>query len=101
MNRLIPALILVGLTLSVAGPVSAADDEWERILKKGIQSPYSQTRHNAVKGVDTSTVKGLRALWGILANKNPNQVDWYVREGAYAAHPTKRRRQRQGRRTDN
>src|SRR5262245_12041530 len=60
-------------------------EEWEAILQQGINSEYSQTRHDALKQVDTKTVKGLKALWSVLGITNPDVVDWYVREGAYEA----------------
>ncbi len=62
-----------------------AAEEWESVLQANINSEYSETRHNAVKQVDTKCAKGLKALWNVLAITNPDQVDWYVREGAYEA----------------
>ncbi len=59
--------------------------EWAGILQRSLESEYSHTRHNGLKQVDTTTAKGLRAIWSVLADTNPDKVDWYVREGAYEA----------------
>lgn len=64
------------------------DDTWVQVLQENIGSEYSETRHNALKQVDASTVKGLKAIWSFLdriAPKDPLKYDWYVREGAYEA----------------
>src|SRR4030095_618972 len=62
-----------------------AAEEWETVLQANIGSEDSETRRNAVRQVDTKSAKGLKALWNVLAITNPDQVDWYVREGAYEA----------------
>ncbi len=68
------------------GPAHAVlADQWEAVLQQGLESEYSQTRHDALKQVDTKTVKGLRALWKVLALRDPMKIDWYVRKGAQAA----------------
>ena len=35
--------------------------------------------------MDHEVRKGLKALWAVLAIRDPNKVDWYVREGAQEA----------------
>ncbi len=64
---------------------SRAAEEWEPILQQALGAEHSQTRQDGLKQIDASTVKGLRALWKVLAIRDPNKVDWYVREGAYEA----------------
>ena len=61
------AFSLVVPLVSRACPISAAE-EWEAILRDSIKSPYSETRHNGLKQVDANTVKGLKALWKVLAS---------------------------------
>ncbi len=78
------AFSLVVPLVSRACPISAAE-EWEAILRDSIKSPYSETRHNGLKQVDANTVKGLKALWKVLASRDGDRFDWYVREGAYEA----------------
>lgn len=73
-------LYLVALT----SPVLAAED-WEVGLQQGLVSEYSQTRHDAIRQIDTKTVKGLKALWKVLALRDPQKYDWYVRLGAWEA----------------
>ena len=67
---------------------SPAAEEWESILNLGLLRKHSQTRHDALKQVDTTSVKGLRAIWNVLdtiAPKKPDYFDWYVRQGAFEA----------------
>jgi pimeloyl-ACP methyl ester carboxylesterase len=68
----------------LGGPLAAAE-EWEPILEQALKEEHSQTRQDGLKQVDASTVKGLKAIWAVLAIRDPNKVDWYVREGAYEA----------------
>ncbi|HVR75682.1 MAG TPA: hypothetical protein VMT52_15210, partial [Planctomycetota bacterium] len=77
--RLIPILLLLA-----ALPLQPAE-EWEAILQQSLASEHSQTRQDGLKQVDASTLKGLRALWQILAIRDAGKVDWFVREGAYEA----------------
>lgn len=84
------AVPLAVLGLLGAGALGAgAAEEWEGILAQALQSKYSKTRHNGVKGIDCSSERGLKVLWKVLAETNPKdtykQVDWFVREGAYEA----------------
>jgi pimeloyl-ACP methyl ester carboxylesterase len=79
-SLLLPASVC---TLVLAEVVAAA--EWEAVLDRALASDSSQTRHDGLKQVDTSQVKGLHALWKVLAIRDPNKVDWFVREGAYEA----------------
>ncbi len=76
-------LTLPCLLLCLLGSASA--QSWQEILSQALQSDYSQTRHNGLRGIDTSTAKGLKVLWKVLENQDPDRVDWYVREGAYEA----------------
>lgn len=76
---------LVALFVWAAVPAVGAPEEWEVILQDALGSDYSQTRHDGVKGIDTSTEKGLKTLWKVLAIDDPDRVDWYVREAAYEA----------------
>jgi pimeloyl-ACP methyl ester carboxylesterase len=64
---------------------SLAAEEWEQVLAASLGAEHSQTRQDGVKQVDTSSVKGLKALWKVLAIRDPSKVDWYVREGAAEA----------------
>ncbi|MBN1442708.1 MAG: alpha/beta hydrolase, partial [Planctomycetes bacterium] len=85
MKKLSLSLAILVLSWIPGGPARAAD-EWLPILRIGLKSDYSQQRHDAVKQIDTTTVKGLRALWQVLESKSdPLRIDWYVREGAYEA----------------
>ena len=72
------------LAAFLGGPLAAAE-EWEPVLDQALKAEHSQTRQDGVKQVDASTVKGLKALWAVLAIRDPNKVDWFVREGAYEA----------------
>jgi len=80
------ALVLV-LAIGGLTSLSFSAEEWLRVLKQGVQSDYSKARHDSLKQVDTDTVKGLKALWGLLdrKQKDPLLLDWYVREGASEA----------------
>ena len=60
-------------------------EEWEPILQQSLTNPSSQTRHDGLEQVNASSVKGLQALWKVLAIRDPNKMDWFVREGAYRA----------------
>lgn len=63
-------------------------ERWLKILERGIESDYSQQRHDALKQVDTRTAKGVRALSSVLETQgrdDPLRFDWFVREGAYEA----------------
>jgi pimeloyl-ACP methyl ester carboxylesterase len=75
-------LILLAL---LALPTVLLAQEWKAVLQKSLESEYSQTRYNGLKQVDTDTVEGLKTLWGVLADPNPDKLDWYVRQGAYEA----------------
>src|SRR5688572_22835996 len=68
----------------LGGPLSAAE-EWEPILDQALKAEHSQTRQDGLKQVDASSPKGLKAIWAVLAIRDPHRVDWYVREGAYEA----------------
>ena len=68
--------------LVVPGSTHAAE-EWEIVLKQLIGGPSSQDRQDALKQIDVSGKKGLRALWGVLDNSDPSRIDWFVREGAF------------------
>ena len=65
------SIFLCSLCLA-SGPASAAPEEWEQILEHSMKSAYSQSRRKAVEQVDTSTPKGLKALWRLLADTNPD-----------------------------
>jgi len=78
------AIHAVLLAASLGGPLTAAE-EWETVLDQALKAEHSQTRQDGVRQVDTSTVKGLKAIWAVLAIRDPNKVDWYVRQGAYDA----------------
>ena len=85
--RIFPARLAfhaVLLAASLGGPLTAAE-EWEAILDQALKAEHSQTRQDGVRQVDASTVKGLKAIWSVLAIRDPNRVDWFVREGAYEA----------------
>jgi pimeloyl-ACP methyl ester carboxylesterase len=77
--------ILAAALMIQALPSLAAAADWESVLQQTLGSESSQTRRDGVRQVDATTVKGLRALWKVLAIRDPNKVDWYVREGAYEA----------------
>ena len=65
-----------------------AAEEWEIVLRTNITSEYSKTRHDSLKQVDTSTTKGLKAIWNVLekiAPRDPLRYDWFVKQGAYEA----------------
>ena len=65
-----------------------AAEEWEIVLKTNITSEYSKTRYDSLKQVDTSSAKGLRAIWNVLekiAPRDPLRYDWFVKQGAYEA----------------
>lgn len=65
-----------------------AAERWQLVLKETVNSPYSETRHNALKQIDSSSESGLKAIWSVLdklSPKDPLKYDWYVREGAYDA----------------
>ena len=69
-------------------PSLPAAEEWEIVLKTNITSEYSETRRNSLKQIDTSSSKGLRAIWNVLdkmAPRDPLRYDWYVKQGAYDA----------------
>ena len=75
------------LTL-VFHPSLPAAEEWEIVLKTNITSEYSKTRYDSLKQVDTSSAKGLKAIWNVLdklAPRDPLRYDWYVKQGAYEA----------------
>ena len=85
-NIRIPFLCLL-LTASFQLPLPAAE-EWEIVLKTNIGSEYSKTRYDSLKQVDTSTSRGLKAIWNVLdrlAPRDPLRYDWYVKQGAYEA----------------
>src|SRR2546422_193365 len=79
---LLPALLAGGATFL---PLLDGAEDWETVLQRAMASEYSQTRQNALKQVDSKSVKGLKALWNALAITNPDQHDWFVREGAFEA----------------
>ena len=65
-----------------------AAEEWEIVLRTNITSEYSKTRRDSLKQVDTSTTKGLKAIWNVLekiAPRDPLRYDWFVKQGAYEA----------------
>ena len=69
-------------------PSLPAAEEWEIVLKTNITSEYSKTRYDSLKQVDTSSAKGLKAIWNVLdklAPRDPLRYDWYVKQGAYEA----------------
>jgi hypothetical protein len=74
---------LAGLVLTLSHAVRG--EEWEVVLQQALVSEHSQTRQDGLKQVDTSTVKGLRALWKVLSMRDPHRIDWYVRQGAHEA----------------
>jgi pimeloyl-ACP methyl ester carboxylesterase len=79
-------LSLAVLALFALAPALAgAAEEWEVILQQALKSEYSTTRHNGLKQVDGKSARGLKALWKVLAISSPDQVDWFVREGAFEA----------------
>ena len=80
MGRAALALVALGFLAP-----SLAAEEWEQVLAASLGAEHSQTRQDGVKQVDTSSVKGLKALWKVLAIRDPSKVDWYVREGAAEA----------------
>lgn len=59
--------------------------EWRDVLSLSLRAEHSQTRHDGLVQIDTTTAKGLKALWQVLKIRDPNVVDWFVREGAYEA----------------
>ncbi len=76
------------LLIVVLHPSLPAAEEWEIVLKTNITSEYSETRRNSLKQIDTSSSKGLRAIWNVLdkiAPRDPLRYDWYVKQGAYDA----------------
>jgi pimeloyl-ACP methyl ester carboxylesterase len=75
-------LVLLGAAVR---QTAAAPEEWEAVLDRALKAEHSQTRQDGVKQIDTKSVKGLKALWAVLAIRDPSKVDWYVREGAYEA----------------
>ena len=79
-----PGIRALILAACLGGPLAAAE-EWEPILDQALKAEHSQTRQDGLKQVDASTVKGLKAIWAVLAIRDPNKVDWFVREGAYEA----------------
>jgi pimeloyl-ACP methyl ester carboxylesterase len=81
-----PAAALSIVLLALVHPRGAgAAEEWEAVLDRALKAEHSQTRQDGVKQIEASSVKGLKALWAVLAIRDPNKVDWYVREGAYEA----------------
>ena len=84
-----PAVALFCLASSVLSLSSLpAAEEWEIVLRANITSEYSKTRHDSLKQVDTSTPKGLKAIWNVLeklAPRDPLRYDWFVKQGAYEA----------------
>src|SRR5688500_10431026 len=61
----IPAVLLAAVAVGPLLPAEA--EEWEPILDQALKAEHSQTRQDGVRQVDTSTVKGLKALWAVLA----------------------------------
>ncbi len=87
-SRTLSAVICTALATASAANALRAAEQWEAILKVGIQAEHSQTRHDALKQVDTTTAKGIRSLCGVLSSverKDPLLFDWYVRQGTYEA----------------
>jgi pimeloyl-ACP methyl ester carboxylesterase len=80
----VPCAVLLAFVGAAATRARAAE-EWEGVLNQALAAEHSQTRYDGLKQVDTSTAKGLKALWAVLAIRDPNKVDWYVREGAFEA----------------
>ena len=80
------AALACGVLLSTlqSPPLRAAED-WEDILQLALRAEHSQTRHDGVLQIDVNSVKGLKAMWKVLADRNPARMDWFVREGAFAA----------------
>ena len=80
--------LCITLVVGFAGTTADGAEEWLQVLTEGIRSEYSQTRQDALKQVDVSTAKGLKALWSVLGSHgrtDPLTCDWYVREGAQEA----------------
>ena len=64
----LPGVFYSFLVILACGSLTSAvrAQEWLEILKTSLKSEYSQQRHDGLKQVDASTVKGLRALWKVL-----------------------------------
>lgn len=62
-----------------------AADGWKQILQQSLDAEHSQTRQDGIKQIEVNSVEGLKTLWQALALRDPNKVDWYVREGAHEA----------------
>ena len=89
-HRLAASFSLLALLVSMSATSRSvrAAEEWEVIFQQNIASEYSETRQDALKQIDTTSVKGLRTIWNFLdkiAPKDPLRYDWFVREGAYEA----------------
>ncbi|MBI4606507.1 MAG: hypothetical protein HY721_31465 [Planctomycetes bacterium] len=78
-------LSLTLLPLVAAAPRALPGEEWEAALQYALVAEHSQTRRDGLKGVDASTLKGLRALWKVLSLRDPLKFDWFVRKGAQEA----------------
>ena len=87
LNKPAVALFCLALSVLLLSSLPAAE-EWEIVLRANITSEYSKTRHDSLKQVDTSTPKGLKAIWNVLeklAPRDPLRYDWFVKQGAYEA----------------
>ena len=87
LKKLTNSFFCLSLSALCLSTVRAAE-EWEIVLRTNITSEYSKTRHDSLKQVDTSTTKGLKAIWNVLekiAPRDPLRYDWFVKQGAYEA----------------
>jgi pimeloyl-ACP methyl ester carboxylesterase len=85
MKSRLPKCSLCFALLSLAPAGSRAAEDWEEGLQFALAAEHSQTRYDGLSKIDCSTVKGLRALWKVLLNHDPDKFDWYVRQGAQEA----------------
>ena len=68
--RLVPVLIALGVLLSEAAPVSAADPEIDRLLQSPVGKDWvtnggnlTNERYSTLKQIDTTNVKQLKGAW--------------------------------------
>ncbi|MEE3230213.1 MAG: hypothetical protein VX272_04170, partial [Planctomycetota bacterium] len=70
LKKLTNSFFCLALSALCISTIRAAE-EWEIVLRTNITSEYSKTRRDSLKQVDTSTTKGLKAIWNVLEKIAP------------------------------